>query len=94
MFAFIGTLIVGLIVGLIARAIKPGDDRHGLDHDHRAGYRRVADRGLCRPRARLVSAWTAGGLDRFGDRRDHPARRVGLRSGNGWPDQSANRRVF
>jgi uncharacterized membrane protein YeaQ/YmgE (transglycosylase-associated protein family) len=29
MFAFIGTLIVGLIVGLIARAIKPGDDSMG-----------------------------------------------------------------
>ena len=29
MFAFIGTLIVGLIVGLIARAIKPGDDNMG-----------------------------------------------------------------
>ena len=30
MLSFIGTLIVGLIVGLIARAIKPGDDRMGL----------------------------------------------------------------
>ncbi|GAA4341271.1 GlsB/YeaQ/YmgE family stress response membrane protein [Pigmentiphaga soli] len=29
MLSFIGTLIVGLIVGLIARAIKPGDDRMG-----------------------------------------------------------------
>ena len=29
MFAFIGTLIVGLVVGLIARAIKPGDDNMG-----------------------------------------------------------------
>jgi uncharacterized membrane protein YeaQ/YmgE (transglycosylase-associated protein family) len=29
MFAFIGTLIVGLIVGLIARAVKPGDDNMG-----------------------------------------------------------------
>jgi uncharacterized membrane protein YeaQ/YmgE (transglycosylase-associated protein family) len=29
MFAFIGTLIVGLVVGLIARAIKPGDDSMG-----------------------------------------------------------------
>ncbi|SAL63235.1 transglycosylase-associated protein [Caballeronia terrestris] len=29
MFAFIGTLIVGLVVGLIARAVKPGDDRMG-----------------------------------------------------------------
>jgi uncharacterized membrane protein YeaQ/YmgE (transglycosylase-associated protein family) len=29
MFGFIGTLIVGLIVGLIARAIKPGDDSMG-----------------------------------------------------------------
>jgi uncharacterized membrane protein YeaQ/YmgE (transglycosylase-associated protein family) len=29
MLAFIGTLIVGLIVGLIARAIKPGDDSMG-----------------------------------------------------------------
>ena len=30
MFAFIGTLIVGFVVGLIARAIKPGDDKLGL----------------------------------------------------------------
>jgi uncharacterized membrane protein YeaQ/YmgE (transglycosylase-associated protein family) len=29
MFAFIGTLIVGLVVGLIARALKPGDDNMG-----------------------------------------------------------------
>ena len=27
--AFIGTLFVGLIVGLLARAIKPGDDKMG-----------------------------------------------------------------
>jgi len=30
MLSFIGTLIVGLIVGLIARAIKPGDDKMGI----------------------------------------------------------------
>ncbi|PRX36365.1 putative membrane protein YeaQ/YmgE (transglycosylase-associated protein family) [Paraburkholderia sp. BL18I3N2] len=30
MLSFIGTLIVGLVVGLIARAVKPGDDRMGL----------------------------------------------------------------
>ncbi|SDV46692.1 GlsB/YeaQ/YmgE family stress response membrane protein [Chitinasiproducens palmae] len=29
MFTFIGTLIVGFVVGLIARALKPGDDRMG-----------------------------------------------------------------
>ncbi len=29
MFSLIGTLIVGLVVGLIARAIKPGDDKMG-----------------------------------------------------------------
>ena len=29
MLAFIGTLIVGLVVGLIARAVKPGDDNMG-----------------------------------------------------------------
>ncbi|MFM0322427.1 GlsB/YeaQ/YmgE family stress response membrane protein [Caballeronia glebae] len=29
MLAFIGTLIVGLVVGLIARALKPGDDNMG-----------------------------------------------------------------
>ena len=29
MFALLGTLIVGLIVGLIARAVKPGDDKLG-----------------------------------------------------------------
>ncbi|WP_250862476.1 GlsB/YeaQ/YmgE family stress response membrane protein, partial [Caballeronia sp. INML3] len=29
MFAFIGTLIVGLVIGLIARAVKPGDDSMG-----------------------------------------------------------------
>jgi uncharacterized membrane protein YeaQ/YmgE (transglycosylase-associated protein family) len=30
MLSFIGTLIVGLVVGLIARAIKPGDDKMGI----------------------------------------------------------------
>lgn len=29
MVAFLGTVFVGLIVGLIARAIKPGDDKMG-----------------------------------------------------------------
>lgn len=29
MFSLIGTLIVGFVVGLIARAIKPGDDKLG-----------------------------------------------------------------
>lgn len=29
MFSLLGTLIVGLVVGLIARAIKPGDDSLG-----------------------------------------------------------------
>lgn len=29
MMAFIGTVFVGLIVGLIARAVKPGDDKLG-----------------------------------------------------------------
>ena len=28
--SIIGTIVVGFIVGLIARAIKPGDDRMGL----------------------------------------------------------------
>lgn len=30
MFSIIGTIIVGFIVGLIARAIKPGDDKLGF----------------------------------------------------------------
>lgn len=30
MLSLIGTVIVGLVVGLIARALKPGDDRMGL----------------------------------------------------------------
>lgn len=29
MMAFLGTIFVGLVVGLIARAIKPGDDKMG-----------------------------------------------------------------
>ena len=29
MFSLLGTLLVGLVVGLIARAIKPGDDNLG-----------------------------------------------------------------
>lgn len=29
MFSLLGTLLVGLVVGLIARAIKPGDDKMG-----------------------------------------------------------------
>jgi len=30
MFSLIGTLIVGLVVGLLARALKPGDDKLGI----------------------------------------------------------------
>jgi uncharacterized membrane protein YeaQ/YmgE (transglycosylase-associated protein family) len=30
MLSVIGTIVVGFIVGLIARAVKPGDDRMGL----------------------------------------------------------------
>jgi uncharacterized membrane protein YeaQ/YmgE (transglycosylase-associated protein family) len=30
MFSLLGTIIVGLVVGLIARALKPGDDKLGL----------------------------------------------------------------
>ena len=30
MLSLLGTIIVGFIVGLIARAIKPGDDKLGL----------------------------------------------------------------
>lgn len=29
MFSWIGTLFMGLIVGLLARALKPGDDKLG-----------------------------------------------------------------
>ncbi|NMM78370.1 transglycosylase [Acidovorax sp. SRB_14] len=29
MLSIIGTIVVGLIVGLIARAVKPGDDKLG-----------------------------------------------------------------
>ncbi|AVS74427.1 GlsB/YeaQ/YmgE family stress response membrane protein [Paracidovorax cattleyae] len=29
MFSLLGTLLIGLIVGLLARAIKPGDDKLG-----------------------------------------------------------------
>ena len=30
MMSIIGTLVIGFIVGLIARALKPGDDKLGL----------------------------------------------------------------
>ncbi|MFZ4285635.1 GlsB/YeaQ/YmgE family stress response membrane protein [Variovorax sp. HJSM1_2] len=30
MLSLIGTVIVGFVVGLIARAVKPGDDKLGL----------------------------------------------------------------
>ncbi|CAB3716451.1 GlsB/YeaQ/YmgE family stress response membrane protein [Paraburkholderia rhynchosiae] len=30
MLSFIGTVIVGFVVGLIARAVKPGNDKMGL----------------------------------------------------------------
>jgi uncharacterized membrane protein YeaQ/YmgE (transglycosylase-associated protein family) len=29
MFSIIGTILIGLVVGFIARAIKPGDDKLG-----------------------------------------------------------------
>ena len=30
MFSLIGTVIIGLVVGLIARAVKPGEDKMGI----------------------------------------------------------------
>lgn len=30
MFSLIGTIVVGFIVGLLARALKPGDDKLGI----------------------------------------------------------------
>ena len=30
MLSIIGTIVVGFVVGLIARAVKPGDDKMGL----------------------------------------------------------------
>jgi len=30
MMSLIGTILIGLVVGLIARAVKPGDDQLGL----------------------------------------------------------------
>lgn len=30
MFSLIGTVLVGLIIGLMARAVKPGDDKLGF----------------------------------------------------------------
>ena len=30
MFSILGTILVGFVVGLIARAVKPGDDKLGL----------------------------------------------------------------
>jgi uncharacterized membrane protein YeaQ/YmgE (transglycosylase-associated protein family) len=30
MLSILGTIVVGFIVGLIARAVKPGDDRMGI----------------------------------------------------------------
>lgn len=30
MFSLIGTVIIGFVVGLIARAVKPGEDKFGL----------------------------------------------------------------
>jgi len=30
MMSLIGTIIIGFVVGLIARALKPGDDKNGL----------------------------------------------------------------
>lgn len=30
MFSLIGTIIIGFVVGLIARALKPGNDKLGL----------------------------------------------------------------
>ena len=36
--SFIYMIIMGLIVGVIARAIKPGADGNGLDSYHCTGY--------------------------------------------------------
>ena len=51
MMALIGTLLVGLIVGLIARAIKPGDDNMGwlmtIGLGILGSWKRKEKEGLC-----------------------------------------------
>ena len=44
MFTILGTIVVGLIVGLIARAVKPGDDKLGWIMTRLAGLHRRGDR--------------------------------------------------
>ena len=51
MMSILGTLFIGLIVGFIARAVKPGDDKLGWIKLCGQGARVLSNRagsGLCR----------------------------------------------
>ena len=57
MMAFIGTLFVGLIVGLLARAIKPGDDKMGWIMTILLGMEKdEAERVIAKAPCRLLEA--------------------------------------
>jgi hypothetical protein len=71
--SIIGTILVGFIVGLIARALKPGNDRMGLILTTLLGIARRLRRPLPGPGDGPVHGQRAGRLDRVGDRRGDPA---------------------
>ena len=69
----IWTILIGFVVGLIARFLMPGDDKIGILLDGGAGGGRLAHRDLRGRPARLVRRGTGRGVYRFTRRRDSAA---------------------
>ncbi len=70
-FSIIGTIIVGFIVGLIARAIVPGVDALGFWLTDRLGHSGIGRRRRRRGTHLEVAGWkiSSGRLGSVGDRR-------------------------
>ena len=73
---FIWTIIVGFVIGVLAKLLHPGRDNMGFIMTTLIGIGGSYPGCIPRPGGRLVRAWPAGGTDRIGDRRDHPARHL------------------
>ena len=70
--AILSTILVGLIVGAIAKILMPGKDPGGFYRHDSARHRWRLDWQLPRPSPRLVQARTTSGLDHVDRRRNDP----------------------
>ena len=77
----IWTIIIGFVVGVLAKFIHPGRDNMGFHHHRRCSASSVPSWPLSRPGHRLVPGRTGGGSDRLDPWRDPAA--VDLRPGEG-----------